>query len=247
MFIVRSTPRVGTHLMRTTLNSHPQLSCHGELFNVGLQRKEIAKRGTLGILNKHIATANTGFVVHDVVSRRYDRRIDQAYAQLWDMVTLFTPPLINLHRRDMVRQAVSRQVAAVRQEWNRLAHEGPRPEHPVVAAKWPALRDHIRMSQAALYRTQTIFTWGLTVYYEDLCRSWEHEINRVQRYLKVAAYPLEPGTVKLDTRSIEEIVTNWDSIRARLLTHGWEDLVAIAEDNSERAVINEQASLFLES
>lgn len=233
MFVIRSLPRTGTHLMKSALSGHPHLHCHTEIFHQNDWFGGLDK-GVMAVLERHLKQPHHGFVVHDIDSYLQPKN-RVIYDRLWHLLRLFTPPLINLHRRDWLRVAASMKIAAITKVWNQKTSDDELRENPSVELDWEGISVAINDHERFLKRTSQLFDWGHTVYYEDLVRNWDEEIGRVQRYLRVSeVLPIAPNTRKLDTRPIREIITNFDQVCSLLRKQGYERLIEIAEQYDEQ-------------
>lgn len=235
MFIVRSLPRTGTHLMRSSLDNHPELECRDEIFHQKLYKEDV-QQGVMHVLKKWITAPNVGFVVHDYTYGMQPYAVP-IYENLWRLITLWTPPMIHLHRRDVLRMAASREIASRTQCWNQDAATDPR-ENPAVTLRAEAVQSVYADVQRFAQRTQEMFTWGYTVYYEDLVFNFDAEMIKIQQHLPVIEIvTVQPKTRKLDTRPIREIISNYEQLCDQLWSKGLKSLITIAEENDEQRIV----------
>lgn len=235
MFVIRGFPRCGTHMVRTALNSHPELFCHDEIFNPGcFSIDDINNRGPSGNVQHFLNSPNVGCVIH--ANTRRERFEGSAVQHLaWDYIAsnLDKYQVLVLSRRDWLRRAASVAVARQTHRWQQMQDKERLESLPSVEIYPDFLEWQFRCQQASLLDTEQRFPEAPVYWYEDLVDNWKSEITGMQRFLGVEPMDLKPKTVKQDTRPIQEIISNYATLRRVFTGSEWEPLFVLAEGNTE--------------
>lgn len=203
MFVIASSPRSGTHFLRTALNTHCDLFCHGELFHRNYRSQAFFSPLDIEIIKQrqtvldHIGP-NDGFCLHyahlqakdcrDIISKRKD--IDR---------------VIILYRVNQLDNYLSLLIAKKTQRW--LNHTSTiRVEFDIRDFRTHLQEHEDRMLHDIRFWPQRANT--IMVPYERL----QDRLIDIQRFLGVSPMPVAPTTKKQENRSYSEIITNWSEV-----------------------------------
>ena len=134
MFIVRSFPRCGTHMVRTALCQHPKLHCHDEIFNHHtVDLDDIKERGPAGNLDHFLNGPNVGCVMHAYTEKERFKG-SEIHHEAWDYVAEHQDKyqVFVLFRRDWVRRMASVAVSRQTKRWHDWRSQSNRPARPAV-------------------------------------------------------------------------------------------------------------------
>jgi hypothetical protein len=228
MFVIQSLPRCGTHLVRTSLQSHGDIVCFGEVFNPSSREHGFTvARPTVAEVIDHCRARSTpaGFVAHAFVGleptetgpsldQGYRRRPEVRAAQgLWHAIPPNTP-VITLRRKNLLARYVSELVAHQRNRW--LVRVGEKVPFPVQVAicREHMLEDFAR-TEALMEIARRRLPSALGIRYEDLVTDQSAAFDQILAHLGLAPRPLIPGTVKVG-RPLVESIRNFGEVRAWL-------------------------------
>lgn len=237
-FVIRSYPRCGTHMLRTALDAHPEITCHNEIFNPDVTPPEkLAEIGAEELYRRHASGKCEGFVVHGYTELEAFAEVGR-HAELWDFLEREKPTLFVVEREDLLRRAFSVYQARKTQRWhvwksnvgeNKLGV----PEVPPVAVEWQ-LKCAVYSKRASRER----FPWAEFYTYEQIVDDWDQQIAKMQRSIGVSTIiPIKPKTAKQDQRPIHEMVSNYRYLKDYFARSEWGKWFEVAEQNDERRAV----------
>lgn len=208
-------------MLRTALDSHPNLVCRAESFNpdlVGPEPYDVTW-ATRDILEAHIYQPRhpviqaAGFAVH-----RGGAPLGP-WADIWDHL-VDDPELsvILLHRDNLLRRLLSFQIMRERNRAGDPAYE-PAPR----ALDVDALRQEFLRYERELadFRRRFAAHRRLQVSYEQLRDRFPPTALRIQRFLRVQAHAIAPRTRPNPPRPPEALVTNLAELRDAFRGSRW--------------------------
>ena len=200
-----STPRSGTHFLRFTLDSHPQMSWAGEFFRQHIKKNIRETRIQSYIYNGLSSTLidqfkYVGFVWHLTLEPDLDySRVDK---------------FILLERKHKLAQFASLQLAMNTGFWRVPEDETEyRNTHKITLD----VEDYFEFlgSNAAAYDCFKKKNLNYKkIYYEDLCNNFTETVKSLQDFLGIDYFDLKPGDlIKQEHRPLKEIITNYEDIK----------------------------------
>lgn len=219
-------------MLRTALNEHPGITCHGEIFHVVNHAHSLEQNGVVEHLRKFNLAPHDGFIMHGLVPMEGQPYI-QIYKDLWVALQVFHVPVISLRRRDLIRRCASAKIANKHNHWRRDSAADAATQDTCTLTVGELLRD-CNHAADSFDEADVMFPEALVVFYEDLVSNWSYELARIQDFLGVVSQPLVPTTRKQDTRGIRQIITNYDDLRSRVRTPvpRWQELFLQAESST---------------
>ncbi|WOL00626.1 hypothetical protein Cni_G09339 [Canna indica] len=226
-FAIVSMQRSGSGWFETLLNSHPNISSHGEIFSVTNRRNNIStiiktldKLYSLDWLSsaaKNECVAAVGF------KWMLNQGIMDHHREILDYFNLNHVSLIFLFRRNILRRLVS----LLANNYDRYAkqlngthksHVHSREEAEVLAQFKPTINAQVLLTNFSFVE-QTMAdslrffdsTRHIVLYYEDIVNN-QSALSHVQEFLGVPVKRLVSRQVKIHTRPLPDQVTNWDEI-----------------------------------
>ncbi len=215
-FIILSSPRSGTHMLRTTLQNHVNIVARSELFNpdfisdlpFGPQTPagEILNQYIYRDYPRHIKMA--GFILHRSGTPFGD------WPDLWPRLEADQSiAVISLRRRNLLRRYLSYQVMRT--------FKGSSPT--------PLYFDPEILENDFIYQRQEVEAFDqrfaghpvLKVNYEDLCEHFSTTITRVQQFLKVPPQQLWPNIQGKPQRKLSEAISNFAELKSHFSKTEW--------------------------
>lgn len=251
-FVVVSYPRSGTHLLRTSLESHPDVVCQAEFFNSDSpQLPYPLSTPTREILDAWIfppfpaTVKRAGFVLQAYHPRALKAfpgiRANPAWDDVWPRLAAMEGLLvIHLERRNLLRRHLSHCMSRQTGIWHswdrrrveRISHLAPPP--PEQVGNEPP-RQSVEIDPDRLFEDfHEVECWrrfaaealgshpSLTVTYEELCGEYTEACRRVQRFLGVREIDLEPAVRKLESRPLRDVIRNFHQLEAAFRGTEWE-------------------------
>lgn len=221
-FVIASTPRAGTHLLRTLLGSHPCIEVHGEAFNrFGQHLLPYAVHDTPidTILSKHLFRPYFEYV--GAVGFMLFRDLDTEWGgeNVWAALTKMRDlKIILLDRRSRLEQLVSLKKSLRDHIWYVGKDDKRSLTQEKVMIPCNEFMDFIdrdvqnRSQFCAHFHGHEI----LPVAYEDLLAMSGSLVSKLLDFLGVSDVPLQPGTGKKERRPMNSVVSNIEELRSSL-------------------------------
>lgn len=232
-FAIAGVQRSGTTLITTSLNSHPDIRCEGELF------KMLPPRGTVDVKDSGYRThLQTSFRlrVEDLLWRRRSvyRYLDQFYlaagwkaagfklmrnqlfARRFPMVSDYLVErqvsVIHVIRENVLKVYLSRLGARRR----RTFHSTQSQREPALFVPVTNLESELSAIEKQTAELRTFFEGSvpyLAITYEQYMANPEGEAQRMLEFLGVPAARLQSFLVKLNPDKLSELVENLNEVR----------------------------------
>jgi Sulfotransferase family len=220
-YVIISSPRSGTHMLRTSLSAHPTVVCLAEMFNPDLADKEPydASTSERTILDEHVfrkyppQIEAVGFAIHrsgaPIGSWNGVWRLLEADAEL---------RVILLHRYDLLRRYLSH---CIMRERNRSGRREFEPEPRRYAPEALQAEFERYENELASFRRDFAKHAMLQISYEELCDRYEETLTRIQTFLGVTSRTLAPGTQRNEMRPPDRIIENFTELAAAFAKTRW--------------------------
>lgn len=230
-FAILSMQRSGSGWFETLLNSHPNISSHGEIFSVKERRQNFSTISqTLdSVYNldwvssaaKNQCTAAVGFKwMLNQGAMEYNRVVVEYFRRRGVSVIL-------LFRRNLLRRLISVLANAYDRNAKQLngthkSHVHSKQEADLLAAYKPLI--NVTYLKTNLQRVEEVTqdavkffnsTRHLILYYEDLIKD-QRRMKEVEEFLKVPPHKLESHQVKIHTQPLSEQIENRDEVYKKL-------------------------------
>jgi len=232
-FVVAGTQRSGTTLIQTTLDSHPQIFCEGELFRMKHLIKKIPpkswdKPGYHWWLGKRIDRWMLHTMVRSVSVKHYLDWFMENYSQpvfgfklMWNQTQRFPGTLpyildkkfhvLHVRRKNIFRSLVSRFAANARGQ-----------HHSTAAVKTPkvVLPIHDLISRMDIIAADNR-NWEsiknklpyLQIDYDDYVENPEEKNQRMLEFLGVSAdTSIQSPLVKVTPNDLHKVIANFDEV-----------------------------------
>lgn len=206
--IIASQPRVGTHMVRTALNQHPELAFQSEILN-GLLFGEHYRPDTTP---DKLLEQNTNFCMHI-----YDPIDLEGMWPYWELQDELQERMMQtkvdamvLTRQNKLEQAIS----YIEAEMTGMFHRYDEPDHGDAQMHCPPwmIMDLIARFERADAFAQEALPDAPVFLYEHLDTMPDAVFNKMQKHLGVKPQPLRIQTKKLGTRPLHKRVANWGQL-----------------------------------
>jgi len=234
-FIILSTHRSGTNLLTSLLNSHRQIKMNGECFRPSYFDATLHHSFFIRIL---LTTYRNVLPIHFLQSyiyRPYPRGIRAVGFELfythnrkgwskqtWQYIQNTSKiKIIHLQRKNLLRSYASLRIAEKTNLWNTA---NPKKITSItIELDYTACRQYFLATEAYRKFFDTYFQNHdcLSITYEDLVASRNRETKKILRFLNVPNQMLSTSLVKLDTRSLSDIVQNYAQLKRRFSKTKW--------------------------
>ncbi len=225
MFVIQSMPRCGTHLVLTALQSHPDLTCYGEVLNPFSTVHGFPDiNPTAPKLIKHCKSAAkpTGFAAHAYVGLGPHERgpgIDKEFLSqktvrcevgFWHNLPKDCK-VVTLRRDNLLERYVSMALATKHDIW-RVQVGDPLLPPTVLTVNIPDMLKAFERTETLYAIAQERFPDALMLSYEEIVEDTNATLGQIQRYLGVKELPIKPTTVKTG-RPMHETLVNYTAVQ----------------------------------
>lgn len=215
-FVIFSQSRSGSSLLVELLDSHPEIHCDGELFNLdhGYVKDPVMlaiwkKMPYSFIYCRRVRSAGElyGFKLFDHHLSRAGRVIHILHKMGWK--------IIYLKRDDIVRQALSEIIATSTGQWHRAENETIKDRVFTISVDKfiEKVEGRIMLRDVERNILQTLPHYTMT--YEESLKNtedWQHSLNDLFDHLGVKKVSVRANLRKMYDRSYSEMVENYDDL-----------------------------------
>lgn len=215
-FLILSTPRCGTHMLRTALGAHAALVSLAEMFNPHWIKDAPFDADTdeQTILERHIfrpyppSVRAVGFVLH-----RSGAPFGN-WPTLWQrLIADQDLHVISLRRNNLLRRYLSYRV---------MREPKTDPPEPKVLRPDELRADFERQEKEIAEFDQAFASHPLLrVSYEELCANYTATMLRVQAFLGVPPAHLKPGITPNPHRPLREAIADFEILADEFATTRW--------------------------
>jgi LPS sulfotransferase NodH len=220
-FIVLSRSRTGSNMLISFLNSHPNIHAEGEIFS------KLSGRNYKDILAKAFAkqpfyVKAKGFKIF------YYHPQDEKSSGLWEtLISLDDLCVIHLKRRNILRTLISRKIAGIQDIWAVKSTD----QYSVAGSKEITITFTVDELSEDFKQTRGWEQAGedtfrnhplISIDYEDLVDHREIAFRKVTEFLGVRYVRPKTMLQKQSTRSMREMVTNYEELKSGFSETEWE-------------------------
>lgn len=223
-FVLVSFERSGTHLLRTSLNSHPSLHCIFEPFNeyaFGASHRGLSAEQVMSSWSECCAAPRHGFSIHWNTHGRLGRQ----WSEIWPILRARTDlPIIELTRDNMVEQLVSRDIASRSQQWQTERRDFS--STTTITVEPARLVERLEVLDVERRDLQVFFRHHrrLQITYETLSSDYQGTMAAVFEFLGVEQCHAHTSLIKMG-RPLSESIENFEVVSAHLSRTRWAKLV----------------------
>lgn len=234
-FVILSYPRCGTHLLRTALDTHNNITMRGEYygnirkFQAG--HKEINFLDTYSLYHQAFKPMNdeitaSGFVLHRI---RHDDVIFLEY-----LMNDKNVKIIYLGRDNLLRRFISEKISMITSKWR--YHKSLNEDN----IQLPSINfDNIEfIKNVNLYNERNEFFLRKFKYhnmykttYENIINQYDEELYSIQQFINVQPLKLDVDVNKVVTEPLKNIVSNYDEMIEFLINTNMETYIPINVEN----------------
>ncbi|MDJ0647723.1 MAG: sulfotransferase [Xenococcaceae cyanobacterium MO_188.B19] len=214
-FIILSSPRSGTHMLKSSLDLHPNVMCHDEVFNPDYGYAFLKNMPEDEILQHFIfreykpSIKAVGFCLH-----RSDAGFRGNWQRLWKMLQENSDLyVLSLFRSNLLRRYLSFKVMT-----------GSKSKQIAIELDKEELLEDFQKQRNKVEEFNQEFAQNriLQVSYEELCQNYSKTMQGIQEFLEIPYVDLKPKTKKLENRSLKESIKNYETLKQDFVGTEWE-------------------------
>jgi len=236
-FIILGRSRTGSNLLRSLLNSHPQVVAFNELYRAreriswGLpyypqssRLLTLRQRDPVGFLESEVygtyprSVAAVGFKIF------YYHAQDDDWKILWDhLLAQRDLRVIHIKRDNMLRTHLSRKRAQITNSWENRS--GRQERNPAVTLDYAECLHDFETTRGWEQRFDELFHDHprCVVHYEQLAADYVAQSARIMEFLGVPPLPVEPLTRKQSRAPLSAQIINYADMKRQFAGTPWAD------------------------
>lgn len=234
-FVVVGRSRVGSNLLRSLLNAHPQIVAFGEVFrdvneldwdHTGYFQsssvRDLLQREPVRFLEARLFGRYPRNVRAVGFKLFYYHARDGAQAGVWPWILEHRDiRVIHLKRGNLLETHVSRKRAALTGQW--VNTSGRQDEAVALTLDYDEVLADFRQTRAWEVECDQAFAGHplLQVTYEQLASDYQAEARRLEAFLGVEPHAVQPSTFRQSTQSLSDTVSNYHELKARFAGTPW--------------------------
>jgi LPS sulfotransferase NodH len=229
-FIILTSARSGTHMLRSSLLAHPDIVVQHELFNeaMGALHPYTMTESAANII-EHYAFKGGG---ENIKARGFPLLEEQASAHkgkqwqdVWKIIKEMEDiKIIHLSRRNLLRRIISHANARDTQQWTLYPNNKAKIKNTTFTIEIDHLQKNFEMMAKRYQQANDIFSGHkmIDICYEDLCNGLEQEMKKkILPFLEVPFVQIHPATRKNPEKNMIDIVSNYSELKQHFKDTKW--------------------------
>lgn len=204
-FIIATQPRCGSSWLATLLDAHEQVTCHGELL---ADPATFPEGGFQELLERHVFGTSEQAVGFKLF-------YEQQVPGLVEFLIRQQTRVVFLRRDNLLRQYISLQLAFATNRWSVLRPETPTTRLAISVEAMLSWFDLV-LSERTEQNIDFSQLPSVTISYERLVQNQERELGQIWDLLEVPSVRVTSPLFRQETRSIQQIVENFEEVQFAL-------------------------------
>ena len=236
-FVILGMGRTGSNFLATSLRSHPDVLCYGELFN----NEQTGKRLDWGIpshrsrppvvnlrdnntetfINTHLFGRKPGRIKAVGFKLFYYHAERPPQAAIWEHLKADDIRIIHLRRNNLLDIYVSLQKAKINGEWSSQSGNKSVNTSAPLNLKPEAVQYAFDQIEGWQNTAAERFPDALEVAYEQLVSNYDAELGRISDYLNLRPFAMQTPLVKQSTKPKSATIENYASLKSHFSGSRW--------------------------
>ena len=219
-FMVLGRSRVGSNLLISYLNSHPSIQTKGEIFQ-NLNNQDYNKILSREFCKKPSQIRASGFKIF------YYHPLDNKSTTLWNTLEAdLELQVIHLKRRNILQTLVSRKIAEITDVWAQTIDDMEESNSAItLVLDKNELEDAFCLTREMERHAEKQFSNHqlISIEYENLITNTQSVFKKLTDFLDVEYSRPQTPLLKQNSRSLREIITNYDALFENFRGTQWEE------------------------
>jgi LPS sulfotransferase NodH len=248
-FVIVGRSRVGSNLLRTLLNAHPQIATYGEIFrdsscfdwdHLGYFQsrtmRSLIRRDPVRFVDAKVLGRYPSLYRAVGFKLFYYHAREGAAASVWPYLRNRLPlKVIHLKRRNLLQTHLSRKRAALSDRWvNTSGRRGASGQPHAIHLDYHECLDDFVQTRTWEEECDRDFAAHpkLEVVYERLAGNHRAEGRTIQEFLGVPVRPIDPTTFQQTREPLATMIANYDELKEKFGGTVWQEFFANKDDKS---------------
>lgn len=248
-FVILGTQRTGTTLIRTSLDSHPDVQCSGEVFNLGRRPYRADdgfwKYSTSSVFQRIRSRLNPQAVTSEYLQNLFNHpdysaigfkfMLSHSIARpyIFQMLKQHNAKAILVIRRNALKTLISRKIAASSGVYHVSKTLGARSavenwKRQKITLDCQTLTDELQdiVDEVQTWRDLAEGSLEMTeLIYEDYLRDQDKHNEQLQKFLNLKYSKLNSDLKKVNADKLEQLVVNHEDVRKVLLNTDYSEFL----------------------
>lgn len=235
-FIILGRSRIGSNLLRSLLNDHPQVYAYGEIVQ---GQNSMNWDHTGHFQNKKMQQQllhNPVTFISQQLFRRYPKetaavgfKLFYYHAQqpnwqpIWTYLQAQTDiHIIHMKRHNILQTHLSRKRAELTGSW--VNTTGQKEQSPPLRLDFAECLVDFQDTRAYEAQFDQFFTHHpkIELIYEELAADYGTQMQRVQQFLHIPLHTVKPGIYKQSYKSLSQTISNYQELKEQFAGSPWE-------------------------
>lgn len=219
-FVIIARSRTGSNLLRSFLNSHPQIEAQDELFGE-LKGKSCHEIWENIFVKKNKSIKYVGFKIF------YYHPLNDSDNSVWDFIKKDKKiKIIHLKRENKLRAYLSRLIALQTQTW---VDEGDKKKITLEDKRVKVnLEDCLKVfREVEFWEKETNNNFYNHPFYEitfeELTENSQKNMNDIFTFFNLKPHSISTNLKRQNSETIEKLVINYEELKTRLIKEGYSD------------------------
>ncbi|MDJ0742009.1 MAG: hypothetical protein QNJ32_01470 [Xenococcaceae cyanobacterium MO_167.B27] len=218
-FLLLTCPRSGTHMLKSSLEAHPNVICLTEMFNPDYIEGKYPYDDSIPakqVLDKFIycdydpEVKAVGFCLHRIGAKFGN------WPRLWDILRdMKDLYVLSLSRENLLRRYLSVQLQQIKNldkaDLKPMVFDPEKLEQDFKRQRKKIAEYNERFSNHNIFH----------ITYEQMCNDYETMTSKMQDFLGLPPFPLKPGTGKRNNPPISDFVVNYAELKDKFKDTEW--------------------------
>ena len=214
-FIILSSGRSGSTLLRILLNCHYSVNCWGELLNREKLEEHGLKKASNEVLINYILARLLPFKLWLPYTgfKLFNEQVEYCQLSLKTLLSsLYSPPVIILYRENLLETYVSLKIA----EQNQIWYSETVVNECSIEVDWEEFKEYCETERKRWQESLSELSGSqkLFVSFEDLIANQDETMNKIFDFLKIKPFPVKASSKRQNPQMLEEKVSNYEEITA---------------------------------
>lgn len=216
-FVIVTRSRTGSNLLKSLLNSHPEIIAEGELFR-RLEGRSCKDIWDNTFISRSKKVKYVGFKLF------YYHPLDSDDKKVWDFIKNDENiKIIHLTRENILRTVVSREIADKTNTWTNKTNRNITKDEKQIKLDINYCLNEFELTKNSEEKTRVDFADHdfIQLSYEELSDNKQSVMNKLFQFLSVDKVDVSSSYKKQNVEKLKDLVTNYNEVHEKLEKTKW--------------------------
>lgn len=218
-FVIISTARTGSNLLVSLLNSHPKISCHGEVFKVYTNKEALQSNWDAIFRNTKTKKQCVGFKLF------YEHPLNSSNKFIWDLIENdHSIKIIHLKRNNLLKSYTSLQIAYKSDVWaKKNDNQNILLEDKRVHINITECFNYFKETEKSIQNVKKKFVKHnyTEITYEDFILDKQNQMDKLFKWLNLPSFKVSSNLKKQNKEPLKDLIINYKELAIALNKAGY--------------------------